>query len=85
MGEARGSALGYGRGCCLGAGSPSSAAASSYPPAHPNASTPLTLPLQGIRWIINRESPSGLVVIQQSQPKYIDKVHGGTAMAGCRR
>jgi dynein heavy chain, axonemal len=30
--------------------------------------------LQGIRWIINREEPAGLVIIQQSQHKYIDKV-----------
>jgi dynein heavy chain len=29
---------------------------------------------QGIRWIINREEPHGLVIIQQSQHKYIDKV-----------
>jgi dynein heavy chain len=30
--------------------------------------------LQGIKWILNREEPNGLVVIQQSQAKYIDKV-----------
>lgn len=30
--------------------------------------------LQGIKWIMNRELPNGLVIIQQSQPKYIDKV-----------
>jgi len=30
--------------------------------------------LQGIKWIKNREEPNGLVIIQQSQPKYIDKV-----------
>ena len=30
--------------------------------------------LQGIKWIINREEPNGLVIIQQSQHKYIDKV-----------
>ncbi|KAL6747291.1 flagellar outer dynein arm heavy chain beta [Haematococcus lacustris] len=30
--------------------------------------------LQGIRWIISREEPQGLVIIQQSQHKYIDKV-----------
>ena len=30
--------------------------------------------LQGIRWIMTREEPHGLVIIQQSQHKYIDKV-----------
>uniref|UniRef100_A0A061SKG9 Flagellar outer dynein arm heavy chain beta n=1 Tax=Tetraselmis sp. GSL018 TaxID=582737 RepID=A0A061SKG9_9CHLO len=30
--------------------------------------------LQGIKWIINREEPHGLVILQQSQSKYIDKV-----------
>lgn len=30
--------------------------------------------LQGIKWIMNREEPNGLVIIQQSQHKYIDKV-----------
>jgi len=35
---------------------------------------------QGIKWIINREEPLGLVIIQTSQQKYIDKVRGG---AGC--
>lgn len=30
--------------------------------------------LQGIRWIINKEEANGLVIIQQSQHKYIDKV-----------
>jgi len=30
--------------------------------------------LQGIKWIKNREEPNGLIIIQQSQPKYIDKV-----------
>jgi dynein heavy chain len=29
---------------------------------------------QGIKWIKNREEPNGLVIVQQSQPKYIDKV-----------
>jgi hypothetical protein len=29
---------------------------------------------QGIKWVVNREEPLGLVVIQQSQHKYIDKV-----------
>jgi dynein heavy chain len=29
---------------------------------------------QGIKWVINREEPAGLVIIQQSQHKYIDKV-----------
>jgi hypothetical protein len=33
--------------------------------------------LQGIKWIINREEPMGLVLIQQSQHKYIDKVRRG--------
>lgn len=32
--------------------------------------------LQGIKWIMNREEPNGLVIIQQSQHKYIDKVSG---------
>ena len=30
--------------------------------------------LQGIKWIMNRELPNGLKVIQQSQAKYIDTV-----------
>jgi hypothetical protein len=30
--------------------------------------------LQGIKWIKNREAAAGLVIVQQSQPKYIDKV-----------
>ena len=30
--------------------------------------------LQGIKWIMNREEQNGLVIIQQSQNKYIDKV-----------
>ena len=30
--------------------------------------------LQGIKWIMNREEANGLVIIQQSQHKYIDKV-----------
>ena len=30
--------------------------------------------LQGIKWVIKREEPNGLRVIQQSQPKYIDTV-----------
>lgn len=30
--------------------------------------------LQGIKWIKNHEEPNGLVIVQQSQPKYIDKV-----------
>jgi dynein heavy chain len=30
--------------------------------------------LQGIRWIKNREEANGLVILQQSQPKYVDKV-----------
>jgi dynein heavy chain len=38
--------------------------------------------LQGIKWILNREGANGLVVIQQSQPKYIDKV--GRALGPCR-
>lgn len=33
--------------------------------------------LQGIKWIINKEEPNGLVIIQQSQHKYIDKVGWG--------
>lgn len=30
--------------------------------------------LQGIKWIMNRELPNGLKIIQQSQSKYIDTV-----------
>jgi dynein heavy chain len=30
--------------------------------------------LQGISWILNKEEPNGMVIIQQSQHKYIDKV-----------
>jgi hypothetical protein len=30
--------------------------------------------LQGIKWIKAREEANNLVIIQQSQPKYIDKV-----------
>lgn len=30
--------------------------------------------MQGIKWIKAREEANGLVIIQQSQPKYIDKV-----------
>jgi hypothetical protein len=30
--------------------------------------------VQGIKWIKNREAAAGLVIVQQSQPKYIDKV-----------
>ncbi|KAI8473051.1 MAG: flagellar outer dynein arm heavy chain beta [Monoraphidium minutum] len=30
--------------------------------------------LQGIKWIKSREASSGLVILQQSQPKYVDKV-----------
>ena len=29
--------------------------------------------LQGIRWVIGKETPHGLIILQQSQPKYIDK------------
>jgi hypothetical protein len=29
---------------------------------------------QGINWIKQREAAAGLVIVQQSQPKYIDKV-----------
>ena len=30
--------------------------------------------LQGLRWIVSRESAAGLVIVQQSQSKYIDQV-----------
>ena len=30
--------------------------------------------LQGLRWIVKREEGNGLVIIQQSQAKYLDKV-----------
>lgn len=29
--------------------------------------------LQGWRWITQKEAPNGLVILQQSQPKYIAK------------
>ena len=29
--------------------------------------------LQGVRWIVSKEAKNGLVIIQQSQPKYIDQ------------
>lgn len=31
--------------------------------------------LQGWRWITQKEGPNGLVILQQSQSKYLDKVH----------
>ena len=30
--------------------------------------------LQGMKWVIGKETPHGLIILQQSQPKYIDKV-----------
>ncbi len=40
--------------------------------------------LQGIKWIINKEQANGLVIIQQSQPKYIDQVRARCpASCGC--
>lgn len=40
--------------------------------------------LQGIKWIINKEQANGLVIIQQSQPKYIDQVRARhPALCGC--
>ena len=30
--------------------------------------------LQGLRWIVSRESANALVIVQQGQPKYIDQV-----------
>ena len=30
--------------------------------------------LQGRRWIVARETPNNLCILQQSQPNYIDKV-----------
>ena len=30
--------------------------------------------LQGIKWVIGKETPHGLVILQQSQSKYIDRV-----------
>ena len=38
--------------------------------------------LQGIKWIMNREEANGLVIIQQSQHKYIDKVREGGQRPG---
>ena len=31
--------------------------------------------VQGIKWIISKETPNNLQIIQQSQPKYIDEVY----------
>jgi hypothetical protein len=39
------------------------------------------IPTQGIKWVVNREEPLGLVVIQQSQHKYIDKVGAGVGVS----
>jgi dynein heavy chain len=41
---------------------------------HLPACTQLPLATQGIKWIKSREAAAGLVIVQQSQPKYIDKV-----------
>jgi dynein heavy chain len=41
---------------------------SKHPP------NPPAIPSQGIKWIKKREAAAGLVVLQQSQPKYVDKV-----------
>jgi hypothetical protein len=43
---------------------------------HPRTDPPTLhrLPFQGIKWIKSREAASGLVILQQSQPKYVDKV-----------
>ena len=30
--------------------------------------------LQGMKWVVGKEMPHGLIILQQSQPKYIDKV-----------
>lgn len=37
--------------------------------------------MQGVRWIMKREEPNGLVIIQQGQPKYLDKVFVRTRLA----
>ena len=51
--------------------------APSYPLHHPqrhhHRHPACSLP-QGIKWIKSREASSGLVILQQSQPKYVDKV-----------
>ena len=41
--------------------------------------------LQGLRWIMNRESAAGLVIIQQSQPKYVDQVRSTDKARSLRR
>lgn len=40
--------------------------------------------LQGIKWIMNRELPNGLKIIQQSQAKYIDTVSLLSLLAGAK-
>ena len=40
--------------------------------------------LQGIKWIMNRELPNGLKIIQQSQAKYIDTVSLLSLSAGAK-
>jgi dynein heavy chain, axonemal len=37
---------------------------------------------QGIKWVTNREGPNGLVVLQQGQPKYVDKVLAAIEQVG---
>ena len=32
--------------------------------------------LQGMKWVVGKEMPHGLIILQQSQPKYINKVCG---------
>ena len=42
----------------------------------------MPIPPQGIKWITNREGPNGLVVLQQGQPKYVDKVLAAIEQVG---
>ena len=39
---------------------------------------------QGWRWITQKESPNGLIIIQQSQPKYIDQVSAASGQPACQ-
>ena len=40
--------------------------------------------LQGVRWIVSKEARNGLVIIQQSQPKYIDQARRPHALLAQR-
>ena len=38
--------------------------------------------LQGVKWIMAKEAPNGLRIIQQSQPKYIDQARAPACHPG---